>query len=90
MTALDLTVAFAYLVVNAVSCALMGVDKRRARRGLYRISEATLLLWCGCFGALGGLLGMRVFRHKTRRLKFTITVPFLMVAQIVLLAIYYR
>lgn len=90
MTPLDWTILFAYAVANLVAFTLMGVDKWKARTGRYRISEATLLLWCICLGALGGWLGMQVFRHKTRHRKFTLTVPVLMVAQIALIVVYFR
>ena len=60
-------VAAAYLVlINAVGFVLMGVDKKRAIRGAWRISEATLFLTAFLGGALGCTLGMRHFRHKTK------------------------
>lgn len=90
MTALDITILFGFLLANLVAFVLMGVDKSRARRGMYRVPEATLLLWCACFGALGGWLGMQVFRHKTGHLKFTLTVPVLLLLQLGLLAAYFR
>ena len=90
MTALCYIILAGYLLANLVSFTLMGVDKWKSRRKRYRIPERMLLLWCACFGALGGWLGMQVFRHKTRHAKFTITVPVLMVAQIALLVIYFR
>ncbi|MDR0898682.1 MAG: DUF1294 domain-containing protein [Oscillospiraceae bacterium] len=80
------TILIVYPAVNLLSFALMGADKRRARRGMWRISEQTLLLVCAFGGALGGWLGMQVFRHKTRHIKFTLTVPVLMLIQLTLLA----
>ena len=61
--------------VNLAAFALMGADKRRARRGRWRISEKALFLPALFGGALGGLLGMRLFRHKTRHLSFNILIP---------------
>ena len=52
--------------VNLAAFLLMGADKRRARRGGWRVSEKTLFLFPALGGALGGLLGMKVFRHKTK------------------------
>ena len=75
MNALDWGILIAYALVNLVAFALMGLDKRRARRDAWRVREKTLLLWCACFGALGGLTGMRVFRHKTRHWSFRILIP---------------
>lgn len=88
MTALDWTVAAAYVLGNAIAFVVMGVDKWRARMGRYRISEGALLLCCALFGALGGWFGMQVFRHKTRRAKFTISVPVLLLLQAALLTLY--
>ena len=56
--------------VNLAAFLLMGADKRRARRGGWRVSEKTLFLFPALGGALGGLLGMKVFRHKTKHWYF--------------------
>ncbi len=74
-------------VMNLVSFALMGIDKRRARRGVWRISEKALFLSTACFGGLGGVLGMKVFHHKTQHWYFKVFFPVLLVVQIVLLAV---
>ncbi len=89
MTPLDYAVLAAYGLSCLVAFTLMGVDKAKARRGTWRVPEKTLLLWCAFFGALGGYLGMQVFRHKTRHAKFTITVPVLLLIQIGLLTAYF-
>ena len=69
-------VAAAYLVlINAVGFVLMGVDKKRAIRGAWRISEATLFLTAFLGGALGCTLGMRHFRHKTKHWYFKYGMP---------------
>ena len=72
-------VGAALVLLNLFAFILFGVDKSRAQRGAWRISERALLLSAACFG--GTLLGMRVFRHKTRHWKFRILVPLLAVAQ---------
>jgi uncharacterized membrane protein YsdA (DUF1294 family) len=59
----------------------MGIDKLCAKLHMGRISEKTLLLF-SFFGALGGILGMFVFRHKTRKLKFQILLPIFILADI--------
>ena len=74
-------------VMNLVSFALMGIDKLRARRGAWRISEKALFLTTACFGGLGGVLGMKVFHHKTQHWYFKVFFPVLLVVQIVLLAV---
>ena len=74
-------------VMNVVSFALMGIDKRRARQGAWRISEKALFLTTACFGGLGGVLGMKVFHHKTQHWYFRVFFPVLLVLQIAILAI---
>lgn len=54
------------VVMNIISFSLMGHDKKRARQGKWRVPEKTLFLVTACFGGLGGVLGMRVFHHKTQ------------------------
>ena len=75
------------IVINLVSFALMGIDKRRAQRGAWRVSEKALFLTTACFGGLGGFLGMKVFYHKTKHWYFRVFFPVLLVVQIVILAI---
>ena len=74
-------------VMNVVAFTLMGIDKRRARRGAWRISERALFMTTACFGGLGGVLGMRVFHHKTQHWYFKAFFPVLLVLQIEILAI---
>lgn len=74
----------AVLAVNLLAFALMGWDKRQARRGGRRISEKTLLLVSALFGAAGGIAGMLLFRHKTRHPQFLYGLPALLLAQVVL------
>ena len=73
------------LAVNAAAFLVMGVDKRRAKRGTWRISEKALFLPAVLGGALGGVLGMRTFRHKTRHWYFRFGFPLLLVLQALLL-----
>ena len=73
-----------YLVlINAYAFIIMLVDKRKAIKKKWRIPERHLLLACGLGGSLGGYLGMRLFRHKTLHLRFSIGVPIMLVAHIV-------
>ena len=65
----------ALVLVNLVEFALMGWDKRRARRGEWRVRERTFFLLALLGGALGGVAGMRVFRHKTRHWYFRYGLP---------------
>ena len=69
------------VLTNLFSFFLMGADKRRARKGKRRVPEKTLFLAAGCFGALGGVAGMRVFRHKTKHWYFQLFFPLMLAVQ---------
>lgn len=74
------------VTMNILSFVLMGHDKRCARDGKWRVPERRLFLVTALFGGLGGVLGMRVFHHKTRHWYFRVFFPVLMILQIVALA----
>lgn len=78
------------LIVNALAFVLMLADKQKARKKLWRIPEATLLLSAAMGGSIGSLCGMYAFRHKTRHLKFTLGVPAILIAQIVIVFLLIR
>lgn len=74
------------LVINLATFAVYGADKRRARRGAWRVPERTLLLLPLLGGSIGALLGMRVFHHKTKHWYFVWGVPSILLAQLALAA----
>lgn len=69
-------------ILNLVAFVMYGLDKRYAKKGEWRIPEANLIAVAALYGALGAYLAMQLFRHKTKHLKFTITVPLLLILQI--------
>ena len=69
------------LILNTVSFFIMCIDKNVAKSKNRRISEKTLLLIAILGGSVGVLAGMRVFRHKTRHIKFVFGVPLIIVLQ---------
>ncbi|MCM1215753.1 MAG: DUF1294 domain-containing protein [Lachnospiraceae bacterium] len=69
------------LVTNLIGYIMMGVDKKRAIRGAWRISEASLFTVALLGGALGCTLGMNHFRHKTKHWYFKYGMPAIFVAQ---------
>ena len=73
-------------VINFTTWAAYGLDKGRAKSGKWRIPERTLLLLALIGGSLGALAGMIMFRHKTRRAKFFISVPVMFVVHCVIVA----
>lgn len=69
-------ILFAVLGIwNLITFALMGIDKRKAQKGKYRISEKTLFLCAFLLGGIGVICGMYIFRHKTKHWSFRILVP---------------
>ena len=70
------------LVINLELFAVMGIDKYKARKGLWRIPEKTLFGLAIAGGSIGGILGMQVFRHKTKHLSFKLGFPAILVAQL--------
>ncbi len=85
-----MTALIAYLCcINLFTFFLFCVDKRRAKRGAWRIPEKMLLGFTAAGGAAGGLLAMRVAHHKTRKPAFKFGVPVLLAAWIVGLAYFY-
>lgn len=72
------------LIINAAGFLLMHIDKQKARRRQWRIPEATLMSIALLGGSIGSLLGMYIFRHKTKHPKFTIGIPVILALQIVL------
>ena len=81
------TLTFYLIGINVLTFLLYGIDKWKAQKGKWRIPEKTLFLSAACFGALGGVLGMRLLRHKTKHRSFRIFFPLLLAVQIVILAV---
>lgn len=79
------SIVFYFLLgINLLTFLAFGIDKWKAKRGLWRVPEATLMMMAALGGSVGALLGMRVFRHKTQHKKFTIGVPLILLVQIAL------
>lgn len=72
------------LIINAAAFFLMLTDKFRAQKKLWRIPEATLMLFALLGGSVGALLGMYTFHHKTRKVKFFVGVPVILAVQVLL------
>lgn len=71
-----------FAVVNLIGFALMGIDKRRAVKKLWRIPESTLFIIALIGGSIGSIIGMRVFHHKTRHWYFVYGMPAILLLQI--------
>ena len=70
------------MVVNVLTFVVYGIDKWKARRGRWRVPEATLLVLAAAGGSLGAWVAMQLFRHKTQKKKFRYGVPVLFVLQL--------
>ena len=80
-----LHIAIIYLaVINVVALFMYGIDKRKAKKSKWRISETALLMMAVFGGSIGAWLGMKVWHHKTMHKKFRYGIPLILLAQIVL------
>ena len=75
--------------INIAAFVMAGIDKKRAKEHKWRIRESTLIGAAIVGGSVGLLLGMLVFRHKTKHPKFTIGVPIILIIQIILAVLYF-
>jgi len=66
---------FYLIMINLVNLALFAIDKKRARFKKWRVSEMTFFLISLLGGSIGGLIGMNIFRHKTKKISFRILLP---------------
>ena len=72
------------LAWTVIAFALMGIDKAKAKRHKQRIPEKMLFLSAILGGSVGSLLGMYLFHHKTKHLKFTLGIPLILILQLLL------
>lgn len=74
-------IIFYLLFMNLMGFALMGIDKYKAKKHLWRIPERTLFLASILGGSVGTLAGMYVFRHKTKHWYFVVGMPAVLIIQ---------
>lgn len=75
-----------FTAVNLIGLFLMGLDKYKARKQLWRIPESTLFILAIIGGSMGCIIGMHVFRHKTKHWYFLFGMPMILLIQIALFA----
>lgn len=78
--------AYCLFAINAITFVVYGIDKYKAKKAKWRISEATLLLLAVLGGSIGAWMGMRVWHHKTMHRKFKYGIPAILLMQIALMA----
>ncbi|MCQ2498410.1 MAG: DUF1294 domain-containing protein [Lachnospiraceae bacterium] len=75
---------FYFILMNLIGFLVMGIDKLKAKKRGFRIPEATLFLIAFIGGSIGSILGMYLFRHKTRHRSFIIGMPVILAVQIII------
>ena len=86
MNTLYCYLAYYLLAINAVTFIVYGIDKYKAKKAQWRISEATLLLLAVLGGSIGAWMGMKVWHHKTMHKKFKYGIPAILLIQFALMA----
>lgn len=74
-----------FLIINILGFLVMGIDKWKSKNGKWRISENTLLMFTFLGGGIGSIIGMYFFRHKTKKNKFKIGIPVILILEIFLI-----
>lgn len=70
------------IIINSIAFVVFGIDKQKAVKNKWRISENTLIGLALIGGSAGALIGMRCFHHKTRKKKFSVGIPLILILQI--------
>lgn len=74
-----------FLIINCLGLGAMALDKYKAERAHWRIPEKTLFMITFLGGGIGTVFGMYLFRHKTKKLYFTIGFPTILISEIILI-----
>ena len=85
MNTLHSCLAYYLLAINVVTFIVYGIDKYKAKKAKWRISEATLLLLAVLGGSIGAWMGMKVWHHKTMHKKFKYGIPAILLIQVALM-----
>lgn len=80
MKLIDMIIVY-LIFMNLSGFALMGIDKYKAKKHLWRIPEKTLFLFSVLGGSVGTLAGMYVFHHKTKHWYFVVGMPAILIIQ---------
>ena len=84
MNSFDIIILY-FTAVNVISFLMMGIDKRKAVKRAFRIPESTLFVLAIIGGSIGSIIGMHLFRHKTRHWYFLYGMPVILALQIILI-----
>lgn len=72
-----------FIIINIIGFLIMYIDKRRAKKGKWRIQEKTLFIVTALGGGIGTIAGMYTFRHKTQKVAFVIGFPLITILEII-------
>lgn len=73
------------ILINAIGFATMALDKFKAQKGYWRTPEKTIFVITLLGGGIGTISGMYAFRHKTKKLKFTVGLPTILISEIAMI-----
>ena len=77
------------VIINLITFLAMYIDKKRAKWGKWRIKESTLFTLVLLGGGIGGIAGMHTFRHKTKKMRFVIGFPAILIVEIICVIIFF-
>ena len=73
------------VIINIIGFLIMGLDKWKAKRNKWRITENTLFMITLIGGGIGTIAGMHLFRHKTKKPIFTVGMPAILILEVILI-----
>lgn len=82
-------VIYYLVIINIITFLVYGIDKWKARKSLWRIREASLLMLAVLGGSIGAWLGMKVWHHKTQHKKFRYGIPAIIIFQIAVIGYFF-
>ena len=83
------TIVYYLIIINIVTFLVYGIDKWKARKTMWRIREASLLMLAVLGGSIGAWLGMKVWHHKTQHKKFRYGIPAIIIVQIAVIGYFF-
>ena len=83
------TIIYYLIIINIVTFLVYGIDKLKAKKALWRIREASLLMLAILGGSIGAWLGMKVWHHKTLHKKFRYGIPAIIIIQLAVIGFFF-
>lgn len=74
-----------FVIINLIGFLAMGIDKYKAKKNYWRIPEGTLMMLAVLGGGIGTISGIYIFRHKTKKMKFTVGMPTILISEIAII-----